>query len=254
MRNASRFPALLLLSAVCLAGEAPVDFVRDVYPVLTSACIRCHGPEKAKGDLRLDSGEHAFKGGDEGPSIVPGKPDQSPFFTRLVSTDEDERMPRGADALPPATIAAIRAWITAGAVWPADAAAKAAQQQRAWWSFQPLATPTPPAAVGALSTWGTTPIDRFIAAGLVAKDLTPSREAERRQLIRRATFDVTGLPPTPAEIDAFLNDRTPTAWETVVDRLLASPAAGERWARRWLDVVRYADSDGYEADQDRPNM
>lgn len=242
--------AALLMDPLWTAEQAPVDFVSEVYPVLQAACIRCHGAEKAKGGLRLDAWEYAHKGGDEGPAIIPGKPEESPFFQRLVTSDEDERMPRGADALSATRIAAIRAWIIAGARWPDDAAEKAAHQQRAWWSFLPLAPAEPPAA----EAWTRTPIDRFIAADLRTAGITPTPEADRRRLIRRATFDVTGLPPTPDEVDAFVADRSKDAWDQVVDRLLASPAAGERWARRWLDVVRYADSDGYEADVDRPNM
>lgn len=251
MSPATHTLALLLITSAVRAADPGGDFVRDIYPVIHAECIRCHGPEKAKGDLRLDDWNHAKKGGDEGPAIVPGKPDESPFFKRMISTDEDERMPRGSDPLSPAIIAAVRAWIVAGAPWPADAADKAAKQQKIWWSFQPLLTVEAPVASG---TWSRTPVDRFIAAGLAAAKVEPTPEADRRRLIRRATFDVTGLPPTPAEVDAFIADIAMDAWEKVVDRLLASPAAGERWARRWLDVVRYADSDGYESDQDRPNM
>jgi mono/diheme cytochrome c family protein len=137
---------LLLLIGFSEAAEGQVDFVRDIYPLMNAACLRCHGPEKAKGGLRLDTWDHAHQGGDEGPSIIPGKPDDSPFFKRLVTTDDDERMPRGADALSASKIAAVRAWIAAGAPWPADAAEQAAHQQRSWWSFQPLVVVEPPAA------------------------------------------------------------------------------------------------------------
>jgi hypothetical protein len=240
----SRALALVLLLAAP-PQESPVDFDRDVRPIFATSCLKCHGAEgKPKGQLRLDLRSAAFRGGAGGKAIVPGKSAESPLYKLLIDPDEDARMPQKAPRLAEGQIALIRRWIDEGARWPEDRSAAGSVH----WSLRPLARPAVPAA-----TWGRTPIDAFIAAALRAKGLAPSPEADRRTLLRRVTYDLTGLPPTPEETDAFLADPAADAYEKVVDRLLASPRYGERWARHWLDVVHYADTHGHDQDRPRPH-
>jgi hypothetical protein len=226
-------------------GPAAVElFERAVRPLLIEKCQSCHGEKKARGGLRLTTRQAALDGGDSGPALVPGKPEQS----RLVQAVEyhgDRKMPP-TGKLPAADVARLRRWVALGAPWPGAAQARKAsetfqvsQTQRRWWAFQPVRSAAPPAVKDV--PWPRTPIDRFILAGLEQHGLAPVAAAERRTLIRRATFDLTGLPPAPEEVEAFLRDGSPGAFARVVDRLLASPAYGERWARHWLDVVRYTD-------------
>jgi mono/diheme cytochrome c family protein len=223
---------------------AEADFVeRRVRPVLVENCVGCHGPKKQMGGLRLDSPEGMRAGGDSGPALRPGDADGS-LLVRAVRHAGDLKMPPK-KKLPPHAIDALAAWVQMGAPWPAAAPAGAGQAE-AWkkhWAFRPVKDRPPPAVKQA--GWARTSIDRFILAALEAKGLTPSPEADRRTLIRRVTFDLTGLPPTPEEMDAFEQDARPDAWGRVVDRLLASPRYGERWGRHWLDVARYADTKGY---------
>jgi len=239
--------AVLLLPGPALSQEtAPMDFDRDIRPILTSACFKCHGPEgKPKGQLRLDLRAAAFRGGVSGKAIVPGKSKESPLYTLLLDPDDDARMPQKAPRLDAARIARIGRWIDEGAPWPEDGAGSAAALH---WSLRPLVRPTPPPA----TSWARTPVDAFILAKLREKGTPPSPEADRRTLLRRLTYDLTGLAPTPEEMDAFLADPAPDAYEKTVDRLLASPRYGERWARHWLDAVHYADTHGH--DQDRPRF
>jgi mono/diheme cytochrome c family protein len=222
------------------AGQPPaVRFDRDILPVLSDHCFQCHGPDaKArKGDLRLDLKEDALR--TENPVIVPGKSVESELIARIESADPDEVMPppKSNHALTKAQIATLRHWIDAGATWGKH------------WAFVPPTLPEVP-AVGDPS-WARNPIDRFILARLDAEGLKPSPEAAKTTLIRRVTLDLIGLPPTLDEIDAFLADDRPDAYERVVDRLLASPHYGERHAWDWLDAARYADSNGYQGDNDR---
>ena len=205
-------------------------------PVLTRNCYACH-TEARSGGLRLDSAEGVAKGGNSGPAVVPGKPEDSLLVQAVRQTHARLKMPPGGK-LKDDEIAAIEQWVKAGAVWPKGAATSAAAtspayvitpEQRAFWAFQRVRKPVPPAvknAAGARS-----PIDRFVLAKLEEKGLKQARPADKRILIRRATFDLTGLPPTPEEVDAFLADRSPNAFAAVVDRLLASPRYGERWGR-----------------------
>jgi hypothetical protein len=219
------------------------DFVeRRVRPVLVEHCVGCHGPKKQMGGLRLDSPQAMLTGGDSGPALRPG--DDGSLLVRAVRQAGDLKMPPK-KKLPPHAIDALAAWVKMGAPWPVAAPAGAGQAE-AWqkhWAFQPVKDRPPPAARQA--GWACTAIDRFVLAALEAKGLTPAPPADKRTLIRRVTFDLTGLPPTPEEIDAFERDTRPDAYERVVDRLLASPRYGERWARHWLDVARYADTKGY---------
>ncbi len=227
------------------AGPAarPVDFVRDIQPILRGHCYSCHEGAKAMAQLRLDTKDGALKGGTSGRVIVPGSSIKSPLVRRLIAPDQKVRMPFGLAPLPAEKIALIRAWIDQGALWPEDVAG------RKHWAYITPKRPPLPAVRNA--SWGKNPIDRFVLARLEKEKLEPSPEAPRETLIRRASLDLTGLPPSIEEIDAFLADRSPDAYEKLVDRLLASPSYGERWARPWLDLARYADSNGYEKDRRR---
>jgi cytochrome c553 len=201
--------------------------------------------------LRVDSREALLKGGETGPALVPGDPEKSALLQAIQHADGFPRMPRGRAKLPAADIDAVAEWIRAGAVWPGSADTAAAPvtapekvitpEQRAFWSFQPLASHAPPPVSN--TAWPRTDIDRFILARLEKEGLSPVAPASKLALLRRATLDLTGLPPTPDEVDAFLKDDSPTAFDTVVDRLLASPAYGEAWGRIWLDVARYGEDD-----------
>ena len=227
----------------------PIDFQRDVRPVFERHCFRCHGPDKQKGGLRLDVKQGAFAGGDSGPAIVAGRSGESDLLRRIASTDQDERMPPEGSRLSAEEIARIRGWIEAGAEWPETAADRAASNGSVHWAWSPLVRPAVPEPKH--EAWCRSPVDRFIAAGLEARRREPAPEADRRTLIRRLYFDLIGLPPTDAEVGAFLADTDPQVYERLVDRLLASPQYGERWARHWLDVVHYGETHGYDKDQPR---
>ncbi|HEY3789384.1 MAG TPA: PSD1 and planctomycete cytochrome C domain-containing protein, partial [Urbifossiella sp.] len=220
-----------------------VDFSRDIQPILAKHCLACHGPEKQKGGLRLDRKADALAGGDSGAAIVPANPESSALIQRVASNDPAERMPPKGAALSAEEIATLQAWIGQGAKWPEEGAASGTDH----WSFQPVARPALP--LPGISN----PIDAFIQAKLAAAGLKPNPEADRRTLIRRLKFDLLGLPPTPEEVEAFENDQSKSAYEKLVERYLASPRFGERWARHWLDVVRFAESHGFEMNHERPN-
>ncbi|MBI1914981.1 MAG: PSD1 domain-containing protein [Planctomycetes bacterium] len=229
------------------SAKAVAHFETRVRPLLVARCQKCHGPEKQRGGLRLDSVSGATRGGDSGPAIVPSKPDES-LLIRAVRQSSDLKMPPD-KKLREQEIADLVAWVRDGAPWPAEKtvapAGRFTAEQKAFWSFRPVRKPPLPAV--AAREGPTSPIDVFVLAALEAKSLKPAPPADRRTLLRRVTFDLLGLPPAPAEVDAFLNDHSPDAWERVVDRLLASPHYGERWARHWLDVVRYADTTANDA-------
>ncbi|HYE98256.1 MAG TPA: DUF1549 domain-containing protein, partial [Planctomycetota bacterium] len=224
-----------------------VDFVRDVRPILEAACVKCHGAKKPRAQLRLDAREPALKGGLSGPAILPGKGAESLLVRLLTVEDEAERMPQKAPALSPGQIDLLKRWIDEGAVWP-DAAAGEARGQAHWAYVKPRRPPVPPVRDAG---WVRTPVDAFVLARLEREGLAPSPEAPRETLLRRVSLDLVGLPPSPEEIDAFLADGAPDAYERVVDRLLASPHYGERWARPWLDLARYADTNGFNFDTRR---
>jgi hypothetical protein len=247
------------------AAEAPLTdadraklqfFENQVRPVLAKRCYECHGDKKQKAGLRLDHISHILEGGDGGPALVPGKPEESLLVTAIGYQNEDLQMPPK-EELAAEEKAVLEKWVALGAPWPAGGPAvvkRDAQgftpEDRAYWFFQPLATPTPPALKG--NRWVSNDLDRFIAAKQAELGLTPAPEADRAELARRVYFDLHGLPPTPAQLDGFVKDRDPKAYEHLVDALLASPRYGERWAQHWLDLVRYAESDGYRADGYRP--
>jgi hypothetical protein len=234
--------ALLLLPAL-QDPPAKVDFVRDVQPIFTASCVKCHGAEKPKAQFRLDSRSYALKGGVGGKAILPGKGADSLLIKLLLATDPDERMPRKAPPLPKGQIELLRAWIDQGAEWPDSAAGAAAPQTH--WAYVKPARPTPPDASAP------TPVDAFVRARLAREGLRPAPEASRETLIRRVSLDLVGVPPSPAQVDEFLGDSRADAYERLVDRLLASPHYGERWARPWLDLARYADTNGFNFDTRR---
>jgi cytochrome c553 len=226
-------------------------FEKKVRPILVARCAECHGSTgKIKGGLSLTSRESLLKGGETGPAAVPGKPGESAIVAAIRYLD-DPRMPPKAK-LPDSEIAVLTEWVKRGLPWPATSTTTAAvpsvakstwritDEQRKHWSFQPLGDPAPPRVANA--AWPKSGIDRFVLAGLERKGLSPAPPADRRTLIRRATFDLTGLPASPEDVEAFVQDHSPDAFAKVVDRLLASPRYGERWGRHWLDLVRYADS------------
>jgi cytochrome c553 len=225
-----------------------VDFVRDVQPILVASCVDCHQATKAKGGLRLDSRGAAMKGGVSGAAIVPGKSAESLLMVRVRGEGDEPRMPEKKPALTPLQLDVIAKWIDQGAIWP-DAAAGDAVATARHWSFVKPARPAEPATHTA--GWARNPVDRFVLARLESAGLKPSPEADRATLLRRVSLDLTGLPPTPEEVDAFLADASPDAYERAVDRLLASLHYGERWAKHWLDAARYADSNGYSIDAPR---
>lgn len=234
------------------ARAVDVDFVRDVRPILQQRCYLCHGADKQKSGLRLDVKSEAFRGGDAyGPSIVAGNADASPLMQLACETDPSLRMPLDSPPLTAEEISTLARWITEGAVWPEDADLASVDDKRDHWSFKPLTNPIPPALNG--NAWVRNDVDRFIFDRLQTEGLQPAPEADRVAWLRRVSFDLIGLPPSPAEVDVFLQDQTDEAYERVVDRLLASPRYGERWAQHWLDVVRYADTHGFEVNTERPN-
>jgi len=235
-------------------------FKSDVAKLLTEHCVKCHGGEKGtKGGFDLSTREHAMKEGDTGKGIVPGKSVDSLLVASIRHDDPDLKMPKKADKLSADAIAKITQWVDLGAPFDKPLVdgklvrdkSKVTDNDRNFWSFQPLAKPVPPAVKD--ETWPKTPIDRFILAKIEEKGLAPSAPADKRKLIRRAYFDLIGLPPTPEQVEKFVSDAAPNAYEKVVDELLANPHYGERWGRHWLDLARYAESHGYEQDYDRPN-
>jgi len=240
--------SLLAVTAAAFGANAPagepakptaVRFDRDVLPLLSDYCFQCHGPDAAsrKADLRLDVKEGALR--DKDPVIVPGRSGESELIARVASADPDEVMPPPSahHKMTPRQIETLKTWIDSGAKWGKH------------WAFEPPTRPEVPAVRDA--AWPRGPLDRFVLARLESEGLRPSPETDRATLIRRVSLDLTGLPPTPAEVDAFLADDAPGAYERLVDRLLASPEYGERMAWEWLDAARYADSNGYQGDSDR---
>jgi hypothetical protein len=241
----------LVAAAEDASGPArPVDFVRDVQPLLAKHCTVCHGVEEQQSELRLDAGALVLRGGDQGPGVIPGKSGESLLIKAVLGGGDMPRMPLDEEPLSAEEIALLKRWIDQGAKYPADEKiAPVARRTSKHWAFQPVRRPPLP-AVRNLG-WCRNAIDRFVLAKLDSKGLAPSPEADRATLARRAYLDLIGLPPTPQELDRHLADARPDAYERLVDELLASPRYGERWARHWLDVARYADSHGYTIDGPR---
>jgi hypothetical protein len=245
-----RFIWLTFLFCVPLrmaAADTPprIEFARDVQPILAEHCLKCHGPRKQQGGLRLDGKSVALRGGDSGPVIKPGKSAESPLVERITADDERARMPLQGKPLTAEQIERIRRWIDQGADWPDTAPGPLDH-----WAFQPVRDPRPPTVRNPDRV--SNPIDAFVLAKLEAAGLAPSPPADRPTLIRRLYLDVHGLPPTPGEIERFVNDKNPDAYERLVDRVLASPRYGERWARHWLDLARFAETHGFERNLERP--
>ena len=259
----SLLAALSLILPVCLAAlafaaEDPPDakeadfFENQIRPLLVARCHECHGAEKQEGKLRLDSREAALKGGEYGPAVVPGNLEESWLLKAISYEDADLQMPPKGK-LTDKEIAALTAWVKMGAPWPgADAAKRPAaaeeafritEKDRAFWAFQPVKQPPLPEVNDV--AWSRSSIDRFVQQKLEQQNLKPVAAADKRTLLRRASFDLIGLPPTPEEVDAFVADDSPDAFERVVDRLLASPRYGERWGRHWLDVARYGEDQAH---------
>jgi mono/diheme cytochrome c family protein len=234
-------------------------FRKHVRQILTDRCLKCHGGEKTRADLDLTTREGLLKGGDNGPAVVPYQARQSRLY-KLITHREDPHMPAKEAKLPDAQIVQIAAWIDLGAPYDRPLVEKVAgkgkksmvvtDKDRAFWSFRPLQDPAPPRVQN--DSWCKTPIDRFILAKLEAHRLAPNPAVGRRTLIRRAYFDLIGLPPPAEEVEKFVRDPAPGAYGRLIDRLLEDPHHGEKWARHWLDLARFAESSGYEHDYDRP--
>jgi hypothetical protein len=246
-------------------GEKPTDeqvrfFEAKVRPVLADHCAKCHGPDKSKAGLRLDSRAALLAGGDTGPAVVPGKPEESLLVAAIRHGDDGPKMPPS-KKLPDDVIANLARWVEMGAPWPGghDAASSGVRKgefqitdkDRGHWAFQPIRRSDIPKVKDA--SWVANPIDAFILAKLEAKGLRPNPPASKAELARRVTYDLTGLPPSPEEVEAFVKDKSPDAYERLVDRLLASPRYGEKWGRQWLDLVRFAETNSYERDNPKPN-
>lgn len=258
--NAKATPAA---SAAAEPRFSPADlefFEKQVRPVLAENCLKCHDDKKQRGGLRLDARALILKGGDHGPSLDTTDPDKSLLLKAIGYADEDMAMPP-AGKLPQDKIDILTKWVKAGAPWPAGEAVAAGahaddpesrdpDKARGRWENQLPVRPAPPTVKDA--SFIKTPIDAFVLAKLEEKGLKPNGTADRVALVRRAYFDLLGLPPTPAEVDAFVNDASPDAWPKLIDRLLASPQYGEKWGRHWLDLVRYAETHGYERDNPKP--
>ncbi len=273
-----KLAGFLVISLAWLAradSAGDLLFLEKVKPLLEARCVSCHGPEKAKGGLRLDSRDASIRGGENGPAIVPGRSSLSLLLQAVMHSKKDLEMPPK-EKLTSNDIALLERWIDAGAPWPENPGARTETFPspspkhigNAWsdqrnpiaqlfggqrldlWSLQPISRPNPPRPKN--KKWSRNAIDDFILTNLEAMHLSPAREASKRELARRLYFDLTGLPPTPDELDAFLRDESPVAYEHLVDRLLNSQRYGEHQARMWLDVVRYSDSNGFDWDEFRP--
>jgi hypothetical protein len=230
------------------ASERQVDFVRDIQPIFAERCNHCHGEDEQEGELRLDARAIVMRGGKSGPLFAAGKSAESLLIRRIAGVGTEKRMPLEDDPLTAEQIGVIRAWIDQGAKWPEGVGSKATEVKKHWAYVGPT-SPTLPTVRGGM--WPRNAIDSFVLARLEKERIAPAEVADRERLLRRVSLDLVGLPPNVADVDAFLADPSPDAYERVVDRLLASPRYGERWATPWLDAARYADSNGYQRDGHR---
>jgi len=258
----SRFGNYAALIVACVAficassvwaAENKIDFEAEIRPLLKARCVECHGVDSQHNGLRLDAKKFAMQGGDSGPVILPGKSSESELIHRITSESEFEVMPPEGEQLTEREITLLQTWIDQGANWPETEEDRAALKDKRLdhWAWQPVKQAEAPEVEN--SEWGRNPIDQFILNKLEGKSLEPSPEADRRTLIRRLKFDLLGLPPTFEEVEAFVADPAPDAYEKLVDRYLESPHFGERWARHWLDIAHYADTHGFERDMVREN-
>ena len=241
MKDVQRTLSITLFAGLALSAQ-PVDFVKSIEPIFASKCYACHGPSQQLSGLRLDDKTAALAGGYGGRVIVPGDSKSSLLIQRITGANGLTAMPMGSKGLPAEQVALIRSWIDQGANFPMREAAKTATPASRHWAYQPIRKPE--AAANA--------IDFFVRAQFVKQSIAPSPEADKSTLLRRVSLNITGLPPTQEELQSFLADSSPAAYDRQIDRLLASPQYGEKWARHWLDQARYADSDGYEKDWVRP--
>ena len=238
-------------SALSQTPAAKVDFQRDVAPIFAKRCIRCHGAEKQESGYRLDVRQSALEGGDfDEPPIVPGKSAASPLIRFVTGVDPDSVMPPEGPRLTKQEIATLKDWIDQGAEWPRELAGSGAESRGDHWAFQPLRTVAVPPNADPLADH---PIDRFVSNRLAGAELRFSPPAERDVLIRRVYLDVLGLVPAPEVVRRFVQDQRQDAYERLIENVLASPNYGERWARHWLDVVRFAETHGFETNRERPN-
>ena len=247
LASLATFASLALILTLATASTALADtpaeirFNRDIHPILSENCFACHGPDShhRKSELRLDTKDGIFGKAKQGVAVVPGDLAKSELIARVTNTDPDEVMPppKTGKKLTARQIDLLKQWVQQGAKWEGH------------WAF--IAPVRPPVPTPKRQEWVRNPIDAFVLARLEAEGLAPSPEADKPTLIRRLTLDLTGLPPTPAEVDAFVADNSPDAYEKVVERLLASPKYGERMALEWLDAARYADTHGYHIDSGR---
>ena len=258
-----RLLAIVLVLAVAeRLGETTVaaaDAHGPARAIVAARCVECHGADTAESNLRLDSRAGVMAGGDFGPVVVAGQASRSEFIRRVTTTNAEQRMPPDGDRLSREEVAALTAWIEAGVPWEGSEDVPATRDPRLdHWAWHPIVKPAVPDAVPQFAKMpGVEPernaIDHFIRAKLAERGLSPSPAADRRVLVRRLFFDLTGLPPAPEDVEAFVADPDPQAYDRLVDRLLASPRYGERWARHWLDAVHYGDTHGFDKDQPRPN-
>ncbi len=232
-------------------AKRKVDFVHDIKPILSARCQLCHSKGIESGGLRLDSREETMRGGVSGPAIVAGRSAQSRLIQFVSGIPPKMLMPQAGDRLSDENIGLLRAWIDQGAEWPDDFDASRHTRSRDHWAYRPLVRPEVPAVQD--ESWPQTPVDRFILARLEREGFKPSKAADKGTLLRRVTLNLTGLQPTAGEYRDFQQDRSPRAFVRVVDRLLDSPRYGERWARHWMDVIHYADSQGHDQDRPRDN-
>ena len=248
----SLYTVILLIHCDTVALSEPIDFVRDVRPVLQRHCYKCHGVKLQKSGLRLDIKSQAFRGGNGyGASVVPGNAKDSPLIQAIRGSDEVERMPPKGKPLTAEEIQILTRWVTEGAKWPDGVDLAEFDDRRDHWSFKPVRSGDVPTTVDKF--WSRNEIDRFILARLEHEELPPALESDRVTWLRRVSFDLTGLPPDPEQVTAFVNDKRDDAYERVVDDMLRSQRHGERWAQHWLDVVRYAETHGFEVNTERPN-
>jgi mono/diheme cytochrome c family protein len=258
LAGASLFLASLQGSTLSAADEpakpavaGPFRRTAEVRQLLESRCVSCHGGKKTRADLDLTTREALLRGGETGPAVIPGDARKSRLY-RLVTHAEEPGMPRQGKKLTRAETDLLAAWIDAGAPYDRPLAGRPARKTETWWAYRPITRPLPPVVRSPqYQDWARDPVDQFVLAKLLEKGLTPAPPADRRTLLRRVTFDLIGLPPTPEELDAFLHDGSPDAYEKVVDRLLASPHYGERWARHWMDVIHFAETHGHDQDVPR---
>jgi len=243
MRSIIGICLLGFMAAQPLAAE-PVNFAKQIAPILQNHCLRCHKPGNAKGDLNLTTRTALIDGG----YLLPKQPEESYLLEVITSQNSNPpAMPKAGQPLSKTQVQLIRQWVTEGATWPEGIVLREkAKGDKTWWSLQKLSAAKVPSPAGLPAGWRKHPIDRFIGHQLLENKLTPSAPADKRTLIRRATYDLIGLPPTPDEVAAFLEDDSPAAYEKLIDRLLGSPHYGERWGRHWLDVVRFGESTGFE--------